>query len=71
MPIYEYKCRKCGHVFEELQRMSEGNENIVCPECSEPQPERLMSCCNSMGSLGSASFDSVPSSPSCNSGGFS
>ncbi|RKZ17223.1 zinc ribbon domain-containing protein, partial [bacterium] len=21
MPIYEYKCTKCGHIFEELRSM--------------------------------------------------
>ena len=30
MPTYDFKCRKCGHVFERWQRMSDPN-----PECPE------------------------------------
>ncbi|MDY7031777.1 MAG: zinc ribbon domain-containing protein [Thermodesulfobacteriota bacterium] len=71
MPIYEYRCRKCNHVFEELQKMGEGNETVSCPVCKELHPDKLMSCCNSMGSADVSSFDSVGSSPSCGSGGFS
>ncbi|MFH1626237.1 MAG: zinc ribbon domain-containing protein [Pseudomonadota bacterium] len=71
MPIYEYRCKKCNHVFEELQKMNEGNENLVCPACGEPRPEKLLSCCNSIGSGESSSFGSMPASPSCASRGFS
>lgn len=31
MPIYEYKCEKCGKVFEFQQRMSD-SPLIKCPE---------------------------------------
>jgi putative FmdB family regulatory protein len=31
MPIYEYDCRKCGHGFEALQRMSDRS----CPPCEK------------------------------------
>ncbi|HCX89860.1 MAG: FmdB family transcriptional regulator [Deltaproteobacteria bacterium CG_4_9_14_3_um_filter_44_9] len=73
MPIYEYRCGKCSHVFEELQKIDEGNKALVCPICREPRPEKLMSCCNSIGGSESSSFGSLPSqsSPSCGSGGFS
>ncbi len=32
MPMYEYKCRKCGHVFELIQRFSDAPLTIheVC-----------------------------------------
>ena len=30
MPLYEYECRKCEHVFEELVF---GDEPVVCPKC--------------------------------------
>ena len=32
MPIYEYKCLKCGHVFDELKWR---DDETVCPECGE------------------------------------
>ena len=42
MPIYEYKCPKCGHVFEKLMKFSDPNPD-KCPECEAPNPERQMS----------------------------
>jgi len=35
MPIYEYKCTKCGHIFEELRSMADG-EGATCPKCGAP-----------------------------------
>lgn len=34
MPIYDYKCSKCGK-FEKLQKISE-DSLTVCPTCGEP-----------------------------------
>jgi putative FmdB family regulatory protein len=47
MPIYEYRCKKCGKVFEYKQRMSDA-ALTVCPEeiCDSPergQVERMIS----------------------------
>lgn len=33
MPIYEYKCRKCSHEFEMIQRFSDQPVK-KCPVCS-------------------------------------
>ncbi|MCL5268720.1 MAG: zinc ribbon domain-containing protein [Bacteroidetes bacterium] len=33
MPTYEYKCDKCGYVFEEFQSMNE-KPLSVCPKCN-------------------------------------
>ena len=32
MPLYEYKCKKCGHTFEKIQKYS---DRMVkkCPDC--------------------------------------
>jgi putative FmdB family regulatory protein len=40
MPLYEYRCEKCGR-FETLQKFSEG-PLVACPACGEPV-ERLIS----------------------------
>ncbi len=32
MPIYEYQCKKCGHRFERMQRMSDPHPTD-CPDC--------------------------------------
>ena len=33
MPTYEYECKKCGHVFEEFQRIT-AEPLSKCPKCS-------------------------------------
>jgi putative FmdB family regulatory protein len=35
MPLYDYKCTKCGHVFEVQQRISEEPLKF-CPQCKGP-----------------------------------
>ena len=42
MPIYEYKCSKCGHQFEIIQRFSD-NPIETCPECDENSVKKLVS----------------------------
>ncbi len=40
MPLYEFKCRACGHRFEDLVKVGETPE---CPKCHDAGPERLFS----------------------------
>lgn len=43
MPIYEYRCNRCGHRFERLQKMSDPDPER-CPDCAaEGEVTRLMS----------------------------
>ena len=42
MPIYEYRCRSCGHELEKLQRMSDP-ALTDCPACNESELQRLVS----------------------------
>ncbi len=37
MPIYEYKCDKCGAVFETQRKISEHEEKVTCPYCGETE----------------------------------
>lgn len=41
MPLYEYRCKKCGHHFEKIQSFSAPDEK-ECPEC-KGEVERLIS----------------------------
>ena len=45
MPIYEYRCGKCGNEFERLfsshKKMTESK--VVCPRCASKRVRRLMS----------------------------
>ena len=41
MPIYEYRCRKCGHTLEKIQKL--GDPLLTqCPSCRGPL-EKLIS----------------------------
>jgi putative FmdB family regulatory protein len=40
VPLYEYKCRKCGHVFEKIQKFSDKPE-ASCPECDSDAERQL------------------------------
>jgi putative FmdB family regulatory protein len=42
MPTYEYRCKSCGHEFEEFQSMS-SEPLVMCPKCANPSLKRLMS----------------------------
>lgn len=33
MPTYQYRCEKCGAVFERVERMSEHAAAHKCPQC--------------------------------------
>ena len=35
MPLYEYRCKKCGHRFEKIQKFSDKPVK-KCPECGSP-----------------------------------
>jgi putative FmdB family regulatory protein len=40
MPLYEYKCKKCGHQFEKIQKFS---DKMVkkCPDCGGPVEQTI------------------------------
>jgi putative FmdB family regulatory protein len=40
MPLFEFECRDCGHVFEVLVR---GSISASCPRCHGPNLDRLLS----------------------------
>lgn len=41
MPIYEYRCKECSSVFEELIKMSDPTP--PCPSCGDEEVTKLMS----------------------------
>jgi putative FmdB family regulatory protein len=43
MPLYEYRCQKCGKSFEKLCRMQDADLDLKCPECQSDEVERLLS----------------------------
>lgn len=49
MPIYEFECRRCHHIYEQIMGIEETDEKPVCPKCGATNPKKL---------LGSYSFHS-------------
>jgi len=47
MPIYEYKCDKCGAAFEALVF---GQQKVTCEKCGSPKLTRLVSTFSAIGS---------------------
>ncbi len=43
MPIYEYKCRKCGEKFEKRLGFFHNDKAVTCPKCGGAGPERMIS----------------------------
>ena len=71
MPIYEYKCRDCGKVFEEIVSLG-SNKSFPCPACTSAKTEKILSV---IGGIGKGAAETVscgsgcPSAGSCCSGG--
>jgi putative FmdB family regulatory protein len=42
MPIYEYRCKACGHQLEKLQKISD-DPLTDCPACGKPELSKLIS----------------------------
>jgi putative FmdB family regulatory protein len=61
MPLYEYKCERCGARFEAIARIAEKDET-ACPECGAPAERQLSSF-----AVGSA--ESSDAAKSCFKGG--
>lgn len=65
MPIFEYKCKKCNKVFEELILSSSDNV-ITCPKCGSKDLIKLFSDFSSNVSEESSDLDlGSTSCPTC------
>lgn len=68
MPIYEYQCQACEHVFEELILRASDAAEVACPVCQTPKPERLLSASATRSSSSGGSYSGGGCAPR---GGFS
>ena len=53
MPIYEYKCKKCGERFDVYRLFTANDEKVKCPKCGANRPERQISAFSSKNTAGS------------------
>jgi putative FmdB family regulatory protein len=42
MPLFDFRCRACGHDFEALIRPG-GSDTATCPSCESTDLEKLLS----------------------------
>ena len=72
MPIYEFKCKECGTLYESLCFRSTGEDKGPCPSCGGNDSEKQLSTFSSAGSGSSLDLGGASASGSCApSGGFS
>ncbi|MBP8950903.1 MAG: zinc ribbon domain-containing protein [Armatimonadetes bacterium] len=62
MPIYEYRCRKCGSQFELLTDFRRRHDPADCPVCGANDAQRQMSVC-AKGATRTGSSCSISSGP--------
>ena len=43
MPIYEYKCKKCGHVSSFLEKTNQNKQEHICEKCRSNELEKAFS----------------------------
>jgi len=67
MPIYEYKCNKCGQEYEALVMGSE--DAVECSKCGSQKKERLLSSCSHRGGSLGAALGQAASAGGCSGGG--
>lgn len=47
MPIYEFKCKQCGHQFDLIESFEErGQHKEKCPNCNSQDVERVFAPVN-------------------------
>ncbi len=43
MPVYDYRCRQCGTLYDVYHKVREVKEDVVCPSCHSQEHTKLMS----------------------------
>lgn len=68
MPIYEFRCLKCGDIFEKLFLDPNKEVEIKCPKCQSDSFERVMSSTNYAMGSGKGGNKPTITRKSCSSG---
>jgi len=58
MPLYEYRCKNCGEVFDKLRPLSRADGETRCPRCDSQETERQLSTFATSGCGGGGSSSS-------------
>ena len=68
MPIFEFRCAECGHVFEEIFKRADEEVALSCPECRCDSIERVVSRTSYVMGVGPGGKTPKVTSKSCGSG---
>ncbi|NLK08706.1 MAG: zinc ribbon domain-containing protein [Firmicutes bacterium] len=62
MPIYDYRCKGCGHIFEEYHSSPTGDQTkfSTCPKCGEKAPRSFAFNSFSTSSIDASFSDDAP-----------
>jgi putative FmdB family regulatory protein len=64
MPIFSYKCTKCGSLFERLEGVLRSDEELKCASCGSKDVSRQFSTF-SVGKSSSKETEVSPAAPAC------
>jgi putative FmdB family regulatory protein len=64
MPIYEYRCEKCGHTFDKFVRSMSSVVEVECPECHSTDCKKAISLFGTASSSHSSSLGASSCAPS-------
>ncbi|HTR80353.1 MAG TPA: zinc ribbon domain-containing protein [Bacteroidota bacterium] len=64
MPVFDYKCDKCGTRYDVYHKVKEVAEDVVCPACGSKSHKKLMS----VPAAPASAHDGEYSDTSCESG---
>jgi putative FmdB family regulatory protein len=67
MPLLEYRCSQCAHVFERLVPRTEGADVADCPTCGLASGHRMLSLFAQV--RGSDGAETAPAANTCCGGG--
>lgn len=62
MPLYEYKCEKCGEVFDELRKAEDRTTPVPCPKCGGKGKIQVSGFAHSTGGSGPSGGACIPGS---------
>jgi putative FmdB family regulatory protein len=46
MPIYEFECSACNHVFERVMKVGEAYDDLTCAKCGAAKPKKIIGSCS-------------------------
>ncbi|KJS01948.1 MAG: hypothetical protein VR65_07095 [Desulfobulbaceae bacterium BRH_c16a] len=61
MPIYEYRCSACEHIFEVLTSSGSGLEQVLCSKCRSDKVSKIISAGSFRRGSGSSQPCAAPS----------